>query len=219
MKKSILTLLIITLCFSAFSCARQNVTPESSAAKSTAQVEQNVGTEPFEELKISYTLCNYYTRSSLSELIEDAELIVIASTDTTFTDATPVMKDGNNQITNSINEVVMGYSYTPRSFKVHKVIKGDKSIKNVMVGESAIMYEQDGESRILALDGEYVTKAGTKYLMFLKPAVNTPDMYYPCHTQGKFNVDGNDKNSLKHVDNKMLNEIKKEYKNEFKETK
>ena len=44
-------------------------------------------------------------------------------------------------------------------------------------------------------------------------------MYYPCHTQGKFNVDGNDKNSLKHVDNKMLNEIKKEYKNEFKETK
>ena len=51
MKKSILTLLIITLCFSAFSCARQNVTPESSAAKSTAQVEQNVGTEPFEELK------------------------------------------------------------------------------------------------------------------------------------------------------------------------
>ena len=171
--------------------------------------------EPFESLDIAYTGSSKAKLNTLDELKESADLIVIASTDTTLTDASPVIWDASGQnisITNIKSLADMQKSYTPRSFKVHKVIKGDKSIKNVTVAESVIWPYNSG---FLALNGEYIAKADTKYLMFLKADENNPNLYYTYLTQGKFNVDGKDSKRTLPVDNKMLNEIKKEYKAEF----
>ena len=171
--------------------------------------------EPFESLDIAYTGSSKAKLNTLDELKESADLIVIASTDTTLTDASPVILDASGQnisITNIKSLADMQKSYTPRSFKVHKVIKGDKSIKNVTVAESVIGPYYTG---LIALNGEYIAKADTKYLMFLKADENNPNLYYTYLTQGKFNVDGKDSKRTLPVDNKMLNEIKKEYKAEF----
>ncbi len=171
--------------------------------------------EPFESLDVTYTGSSKAKLNTLDELKESADLIVIASTDTTLTDASPVILDASGQnisITNIKSLADMQKSYTPRSFKVHKVIKGDKSIKNVTVAESVIWPYNSG---FLALNGEYIAKADTKYLMFLKADENNPNLYYTYLTQGKFNVDGKDSKRTLPVDNKMLNEIKKEYKAEF----
>ena len=175
--------------------------------------------EPFESLDITYTNSSKARLNTLDELKESADLIVIASTDTTLTDASPVILDASGQkisITNIKSLADMQKSYTPRDFKVHKVIKGDKNIKNVTVAESVIWPYNSG---FLALSGEYIAKADTKYLMFLKADENNPDLYFSYLNQGKFNVDGKDSKRAQLVDNKMLNQIKKEYKNEFKKTK
>ena len=175
--------------------------------------------EPFESLDITYTNSSKARLNTLDELKESADLIVVASTDTTLTDASPVILDASGQkisITNIKSLADMQKSYTPRDFKVHKVIKGDKNIKNVTVAESVIWPYNSG---FLALSGEYIAKADTKYLMFLKADENNPDLYYSYLNQGKFNVDGKDSKRAQLVDNKMLNQIKKEYKNEFKKTK
>ena len=168
--------------------------------------------EPFESLDVTYTSSSKAKLNTLDELKESADLIVVASTDTTFTDCKSVIINEFNQKTNNINAAIMEKSYTPRSFKVHKVIKGDKSIKNVTVAESVIWPYNSG---FLALNGEYIAKADTKYLMFLKADENNPNLYFTYLTQGKFNVDGKDSKRTLPVDNKMLNEIKKEYKAEF----
>lgn len=171
--------------------------------------------EPFESLDITYTNSSKARLNTLDELKESADLIVIASTDTTLTDASPVILDASGQkisITNIKSLADMQKSYTPRDFKVHKVIKGDKSIKNVTVAESVIWPYNSG---FLALSGEYIAKADTKYLMFLKADENNPDLYYTYLTQGKFNVDGKDSKRTLPVDKKMLNQIEKEYKAEF----
>ena len=168
--------------------------------------------EPFESLDVTYTGSSKAKLNTLDELKESADLIVVASTDTTFTDCKSVIINEFNQKTNNINAAIMEKSYTPRSFKVHKVIKGDKSIKNVTVAESVIGPYYTG---LIALNGEYIAKADTKYLMFLKADENNPNLYYTYLTQGKFNVDGKDSKRTLPVDNKMLNEIKKEYKAEF----
>ena len=168
--------------------------------------------EPFESLDVTYTGSSKAKLNTLDELKESADLIVVASTDTTFTDCKSVIINEFNQKTNNINAAIMEKSYTPRSFKVHKVIKGDKSIKNVTVAESVIGPYYTG---LIALNGEYIAKADTKYLMFLKADENNPDLYFSYLNQGKFNVDGKDSKRTLPVDNKMLNEIKKEYKAEF----
>ena len=168
--------------------------------------------EPFESLDVTYTSSSKAKLNTLDELKESADLIVVASTDTTFTDCKSVIINEFNQKTNNINAAIMEKSYTPRDFKVHKVIKGDKSIKNVTVAESVIGPYYTG---LIALNGEYIAKADTKYLMFLKADENNPNLYYTYLTQGKFNVDGKDSKRTLPVDNKMLNEIKKEYKAEF----
>jgi lipoprotein len=171
--------------------------------------------EPFESLDITYTNSSKARLNTLDELKESADLIVIASTDTTLTDASPVILDASGQkisITNIKSLADMQKSYTPRDFKVHKVIKGDKNIKNVTVAESVIWPYNSG---FLALSGEYIAKADTKYLMFLKADENNPDLYYTYLTQGKFNVDGKDSKRTLPVDKKMLNQIEKEYKAEF----
>ena len=168
--------------------------------------------EPFESLDIAYTGSSKAKLNTLDELKESADLIVVASTDTTFTDCKSVIINEFNQKTNNINAAIMEKSYTPRDFKVHKVIKGDKSIKNVTVAESVIGPYYTG---LIALNGEYIAKADTKYLMFLKADENNPNLYFTYLTQGKFNVDGKDSKRTLPVDNKMLNEIKKEYKAEF----
>ena len=168
--------------------------------------------EPFESLDVTYTSSSKAKLNTLDELKENADLIVVASTDTTFTDCKSVIINEFNQKTNNINAAIMEKSYTPRDFKVHKVIKGDKNIKNVTVAESVIGPYYIG---LIALNGEYIAKADTKYLMFLKADENNPDLYYTYLTQGKFNVDGKDSKRTLPVDKKMLNEIKKEYKAEF----
>ena len=168
--------------------------------------------EPFESLDVTYTSSSKAKLNTLDELKESADLIVVASTDTTFTDCKSVIINEFNQKTNNINAAIMEKSYTPRDFKVHKVIKGDKSIKNVTVAESVIGPYYTG---LIALNGEYIAKADTKYLMFLKADENNPDLYFSYLNQGKFNVDGKDSKRTLPVDNKMLNEIKKEYKAEF----
>ena len=168
--------------------------------------------EPFESLDVTYTSSSKAKLNTLDELKESADLIVVASTDTTFTDCKSVIINEFNQKTNNINAAIMEKSYTPRDFKVHKVIKGDKSIKNVTVAESVIGPYYTG---LIALNGEYIAKADTKYLMFLKADENNPDLYFSYLNQGKFNVDGKDSKRTLPVDKKMLNQIEKEYKAEF----
>ena len=177
-------------------------------------IEQGeVTTEPFESMDINYIESNYYLYPSLDELVDDADLIVIASTNATFTDAKATINNQFNEQAQNENDISLAHSYTARDYKVHKVIKGAKDIKNVRVAESAVMIGNG----ILATEGEYIAKKNVKYILFLKQAVNTPGIYYAALKQGKFCTDGKDSSSIKQVDNKMLNEIKKEYKNEFKE--
>lgn len=212
MKKIITLFIIAILCFSLASCAK---TIDSNTATAP---ENEVTTEPFESMEISYNQMSMFkTYDSLDELTERAELIVIASPEKTFTDEAPTFLDINGNPVDSYEQASNGNRFTKRQFKVYKVLKGDKNLKEVTVAETFAYNEST--DKIVGFEGEYIAKKNAKYLLFLIPSNYTDSYYVTCYNVGKINIDGKDPNCEQVVDNKMLNEIKKEYKNEFKETK
>ena len=197
--KRIITLFIIALfCFSLTSCATEN----------------KVTAEPFESMEISFTKMGMLaTYDNLDELIEASSLIVIASPVNTFTDEAPTFLDINGNPVDSYEQASNGNRFTKRQFKVYKVLKGDKNLKEVTVAETFAYNEST--DKIVGFEGEYIAKKNAKYLLFLIPSNYTDSYYVTCYNVGKINIDGKDPNCEQVVDNKMLYEIKKEYKNEF----
>ena len=131
MKKIITLFIIAILCFSLASCAK---TIDSNTATAP---ENEVTTEPFESMEISYNQMSMFkTYDSLDELTERAELIVIASPEKTFTDEAPTFLDINGNPVDSYEQASNGNRFTKRQFKVYKVLKGDKNLKEVTVAET-----------------------------------------------------------------------------------
>ena len=211
--KKIITLFIITIfCFSLASCAK---TADSNTATAS---ENEVTAEPFESMEITYTIMNMFaTYDNMDELIEDSTLIVIASPEKTFTDEVPTFLDINGNAVESYEQASRSNCYTLRDFKINKVLKGDKSLKEVTVAERFVEINSDGTDKIIGPKGEYIAKKNAKYMLFLMPSNYKGNHYFTYYNVGKINIDGKDPNCEQIVDNKMLNEIKKEYKNEFKE--
>ena len=199
--KRIITLFIIALfCFSLTSCATEN----------------KVTAEPFESMEISFTKMGMLaTYDNLDELIEASSLIVIASPVNIFTDEAPTFLDINGNPVDSYEQASRSNCYTLRDFKINKVLKGDKSLKEVTVAERFVEINSDSTNKIIGLKGEYIAKKNAKYMLFLMPSNYKNDHYFTCYNVGKINIDGKDPNCEQVVDNKMLYEIKKEYKNEF----
>ena len=209
MKKSISIIFLITIFITVCSCAKKQ--PGSLPSSS-----ELVTDEAFETMKLNYIDCDYYTCASLEELIETSDLILVVSTDKSFTEIKSAAFDEMYNPVGDFNDVSMANSYTARRFKVHKVLKGDKKLKTVLIGESAIHLSENGNEEIFLFDGETITKKNAKYLVFLQKAVLTPDLYYAALKQGKYNADGADTDSLKHVDKAMEKAVKDYYKSEFK---
>ncbi len=214
MKKVTAIFIAFALLLSFGSCAK-------TAQQDLSTAEQGeVTAEPFESMDISYDQFSMMkTYDNLEELKDDSTLIVIASPAKTFTDVTPAYFDKNNNPVDSYEQASKPYCYTERDFKVYKVLKGDKSLKEVRVAENFVKTSSGSDSKIVGIEGDYIAKKNAKYMLFLMPSNYKGNHYFTCYNVGKINIDGKDPNCEQIVDNKMLNEIKKEYKNEFKEAK
>ena len=179
-----------------------------------------VTTEPFESMDISYDQFSMFKiENSVEELANNSTLIVIASPAKTFTDETPTFLDINGNQVDSYEQASRGNCFTLRNFKVQKVLKGDKNLKEVTVAERFVKINSGGSDKIVGAEGDYIAKKNAKYLLFLVPSNYDNSYYFHCYNAGMINIDGKDPNCEQIVDQKVLNEIKKEYKNEFKEDK
>ena len=215
MKKVLTTIMVFVLLLSFGSCAK---TAQPDLQDDIEQGE--VTAEPFESMDISYDQFSMFKiENSVEELANNSTLIVIASPTKTFTDVTPALFDGNNNPVDSYEQASRAYCYTERDFKVYKVLKGDKNLKEVRVAERFVKINSDGSDKIVGVEGEYIAKKNAKYLLFLVPSNYDENLYFHCYNVGMINIDGKDPNCEQIVDQKVLNEIKKEYKNEFKEDK
>ena len=212
MKRMAVIFMAFVLLLSFGSCAK---TAQPDLQDDIEQGE--VTAEPFESMDISYDQFSMFKiENSVEELANNSTLIVIASPTKTFTDVTPALFDRNNNPVDSYEQASRAYCYTERDFKVYKVLKGDKNLKEVRVAENFVKINSDGSDKIVGVEGEYIAKKNAKYLLFLVPSNYDENLYFHCYNVGMINIDGKDPNCEQIVDKKVLNEIKKEYKDLFK---
>jgi hypothetical protein len=112
---------------------------------------------------------------NVNELMERSDIIVIGKTSKSITEGIATLpRDSDGDI----------YSpYTEVPFKVNKVFKGDKGLKEIRLGQEAALIQEPNKPSYVRIFGDYVpVEPNTKYLMFLKkgmPGSGAEDLYFP----------------------------------------
>ena len=147
------------------------------------------------------TQANHIIFDNIDDLIKHAELIIIAKLDTNLKDAESVTISEGEIVETDFSSAksifvknkdgIQMDLYTISPVKIQKVIKGNFEGKEIKVLEpyaitnSNVKYIYEGYSEM---------KKGDKYILFLAKAYGYDDVYSVVSLdQGKFNVDGLDK--------------------------
>ena len=156
---------------------------------------------------------NHLTYDNVEDMYELADYVVIASPIDTCDNAVQHWRDWNDQETENFDDISFVYSFSERKFKVQKVLKGaNEKLKEITVCENLVI---DGDN-VKITDGEYISKANNKYLLFLRESNDEEGLYFTNYYQGKYdlNSDNNEKND--HVDKELFKQVKELYKDQFK---
>jgi hypothetical protein len=166
--------------------------------------------EMIDGLPVVRTLGDFMTIENIDELTAESELIVIGKTAKSIREVAPVLPklpDGT---------IVAPFSVVP--FKVNKVFKGDKSLKEIPVGQTAAVIQENGKSYIRTFDQYMPIEPNQKYILFLQkglPGSEGEDVYFSTGVIfGQHNT-SNDKEVEAYPDNRFK-EIRKIVKERFK---
>ena len=136
-----------------------------------------------------YTLRDIY--NSAEELESYADLIVVGKTNEDFEQGQSVV------FRNSLSRRGLGISgfYTLTFFEVKKVLKGSITQPGILVSQSAVLLDtpNQGQKKLLKLDGYTLLKKDSSYLLYLKEMKEKGRYSIISVNQGKFNIDQTDK--------------------------
>jgi hypothetical protein len=157
------------------------------------------------------TSASFMFPDNIDDLIAKSEVIVIGKTDRSVAQAIQTIPR------NSDGWVFGAFSEVP--FKVTKVFKGDKDLKEIRLGQAAALIEEKGRSYIQAIDDYIPMEPNQKYLLFLQKGMSgTPgeNLYFSTGLIfGQHNLENNKEEEA--FTYPLFKEIRKAVKERFKE--
>lgn len=157
---------------------------------------------------------NHEIYENADELSKQAELIVIGHPTKDFDEETPTVYDNSAGRYESF--------FTPTSFKVQKVLKGEYDEKFITVLQTAANADSlDGNGKVFLCPDDYtVMEKNKKYILFLAKDDENEGYWIKALNQGKFNIDNTDIREQKlSKENELFGQLKKDvlkkYKDEF----
>jgi hypothetical protein len=149
--------------------------------------------------------------NDLDDLIAKSDLIVIGKTDKSIKQAIPYLpRDSEGFIYGAVSEV---------SFKISKIFKGDKGLKEIRLGQQAALIEEKGQSYIRVFDEYMPMEPNQKYILFLSkgmPGTLGESLYFSTGVMfGKHSLENNKEEEA--FPDPTFKEIRKAVKQRFKE--
>jgi hypothetical protein len=184
----------------------------SDGFSNSKNTSSNSVPEMIDGYPVSRTHGSIITVDTVGELMQRSDLIVIGKTTKSITQGTPTLpRDSDGGIYGVFTEV---------DFKVQKVFKGDKNLKEIRLGQQAAFIQEPGQQPYVRVFDEYTPmEPNTKYLMFLKkglPGTLGENLYFPVGVYfGQHNLVSDAEE--KRASNKVFKEIRKLVRQQFKE--
>ncbi|WP_339189587.1 hypothetical protein MKX33_05810 [Paenibacillus sp. FSL R5-0490] len=213
MKKIQLLLLVSSFSLFAFAC-------------SNSVIKNNSGTDLSgkENIETVVTHGNYKEFVEENKLFDDADLVVIAKTDSKFADREHVVKYAAPDADADLPKAIEDF-YTKTPIKVLKVLKSPASAaitenKEMNIIEPVSMIEEDVKSKKISIENYNEISEGIKYVLYLKQ--NTYGDYSVINmNNGRFSLESEvlNINSLDHGHENDLekhNELKQSVEERFK---
>jgi hypothetical protein len=151
------------------------------------------------------------TVANIDELIGKSEIIAIGKTDKSIREAKAILPRDSD-----------GFIYAPFSevpFKVQKVFKGDKKLKEIRVGQAAAVIQEGEKQFVRIFDGYTPMEPNQKYVLFLQkgmPGTAGEDLYFSTSVMfGQHNLENNKEQAA--FPDLTFKEIRKAVKERFKE--
>ncbi|GAB6928325.1 hypothetical protein JCM10914A_23080 [Paenibacillus sp. JCM 10914] len=187
-------LMLLVSSFSLFMFACSNNVPVDNASE---------GVNTGEGLETIVTHGNYKAFEEEAPLFNDADLVVIAETDTHFLDREHVVKYFEPDSVQEGSPQAIEDFYTRTPITVLKVLKTPESVpvienEKLDIIEPVSIIEQDGSSQKIALENYNEIKEGEEYVLYLK--LNTYGEYGVINmNNGRFSL-GSDTLTLDSLD-------------------
>jgi hypothetical protein len=151
------------------------------------------------------------TVANIDELIEKSEIIAIGRTEKSIGEAKATIPRDSE-----------GFIYAPFSevpFKVLKVFKGDKKLKEIRVGQTAAVVQEGDRQFVLVFDSYMPMEPNQKYVLFLQkgiPGSPGEDLYFSTSVMfGQHNLENNREEEA--FGDPTFKQIRKAVKERFKE--
>jgi hypothetical protein len=130
------------------------IKPEFKSAASKVELSKTSGAlhptkvshqqEMIDGLPVVRTFGDFMTVDNIDELIEKSDIVAIGKTSKSVREAIPMLpKTPDGTIYSAFSEVPL---------KINKIFKGDKSLKEIRVGQLAAVIQENGRSYIRAFD-------------------------------------------------------------------
>ncbi len=119
---------------------------------------------------------SYIAPADIEEMIQRSALVVIGKTPKNVTEGKAVIPRADDGTIHGV--------YTEVPFKITKTFQGDKNLKDITLGQAAVVIpSENGQPAYIQIVGEYTpVEPNTRYLMFLKkptPETDNPNLYVP----------------------------------------
>jgi hypothetical protein len=167
--------------------------------------------EMIDGLPVMRTFGSIITPDNIDDMISKSEIIVIGKTDKSVRQAISTLPR------NSDGVIYSAFSEVP--FKVTKVFKGDKDLKEIRVGQLAALIEEKGQSYIRAIEDYMPMEPNQKYVLFLQkgmPGTLGEKLYFSTGVIfGQHNLENNKEEEA--FTEPTFKEIRKAVKERFKE--
>lgn len=169
--------------------AKTNAQVANSKLQNPVQLSQQPSNlaEKIEGIKVLRISGQIIAPSSLENMVDKADLIVIGRPSQSIAESTPVIKRDSAGFLNT--------AYSLTEFKVSKVLKGDLDLKTIIVGQQAAIIQEKGdvEPTLVVLEKYQPQVKNAKYILFLKKGLRNKSQFFPTGVYfGKLNIDGND---------------------------
>ncbi|MFC9706636.1 hypothetical protein ACFTRD_00590 [Paenibacillus sp. NPDC056933] len=213
MRKIQLFLLVSSFSLLAFACSNSIIEKNNSDSVGKDNIETVV------------THGNYKEFDKENNLFDDADLVVIATTDSKFVDREHVVKYADPDTAGADLPQAIEDFYTKTPIKVLKVLKSPASAtitenKEMKIIEPVSLIEEDAKSKKISIENYNEIKQGEKYVLYLKQ--NTYGDYSVINmNNGRFSLESEEIiiNSLDHGhenDIEKHNELKQSVEERFK---
>ena len=211
MKKIVLFILFFSLVF-ASGC---KIKPEQDRPSDDVPITETEVIDDIGNYDISYDSSivntNYFSASTVQELIDFSDYIIIASTDVLYRDTEQKLLDFMANPIDDFEKADLIQSYSVRPFTVKEVIKGDKR-ERIDLCQNIVV--KDNRMRVFCT--EYPIQAGDDYILFLKRANGEREMYCLMPTQGAYNLDFEKNIGQQNMGQDMAFAVKEYYSEYFK---